>query len=238
LRGAEYSADGGDMKERMKHLFLFLIIVGVDQAAKYWIRLNVMNKEPLVLIPKVLSLQYHENTGAVWGIMSGKVQFLSIFTFIILALILLVYIKIPKDKKFNVLKIICIFIIGGAVGNLIDRVVLGHVVDFIYFEPINFPLFNIADCCLTVSCILLFILSLTYYKEEDFTFLEQLFGRKKVKQSMTNPDFEDQDQREASQEDNQDEGTVSFDRDIEEESNNSSESSEEATVSERDKKSE
>ena len=83
----------------------------------------------------------------------------------------------------NALKIIAVFVAGGAAGNLIDRIVLGHVVDYIYFEIIDFPLFNIADSCLTISCILLFILSLTYYKDEDFVFLEQLFRRKKDKET-------------------------------------------------------
>lgn len=200
------------MKERIKHLILFLLIVGADQAAKLWIRLNVMNKEPLIIIPKVLNLQYHENTGAVWGIMSGKVQFLSIFTFFILIVILFVYFKIPQNKKFNALKIICICIIGGAVGNLIDRVVLGHVVDYIYFEIINFPLFNIADSFLTVSCILLFILSFTYYKDEDFTFLEQLIGMKKAKKTNKDSEADEAEQKEEPQE----EDKVLFDRDLEE----------------------
>jgi signal peptidase II len=70
--------------------------------------------------------------------------------------------------------------LAGAVGNLIDRVLLGHVVDFIYFEIINFPLFNFADSCLTVSSILLFLLAIFYYKDEDFAFLDQIFRRKKV----------------------------------------------------------
>lgn len=200
------------MKERIKHLILLLIIIGADQGAKLWIRLNVMNKEPLIIIPKVLNLQYHENTGAVWGIMSGKVQFLSIFTFFILVVILFVYFKIPQNKRFNALKIICICIIGGAIGNLIDRVVLGHVVDYIYFEIINFPLFNIADSFLTISCILLFILSFTYYKDEDFTFLEQLIGRKKANQININNSSEETEQIE----DHQEEGKVLVDRETEE----------------------
>jgi signal peptidase II len=212
------------MKERIKHLILFLIIVGVDQAVKLWIKQNVMNKDPLVIIPKVLNLQYHENTGAVWGIMSGKVQFLSIFTFFILVVILFVYFKIPQNKKFNALKIICVFIMGGAVGNLIDRIVLGHVVDYIYFEIINFPLFNIADSCLTVSCILLFILSLTYYKDEDFAFLEQLIGGKKAKSTITDSTSKESEQKEDPEENN-----ILFDRTLEEEADDTTEAKEEDT---------
>jgi signal peptidase II len=168
------------MKERMKHLLLFILVVGLDQAVKFWVRNTLMNQDPLVIIPNVLSLQYHENTGAVWGMMSGKVQFLSTFTLIIMILIGYLYFKIPQTKRLKALRIIAVLILGGAVGNLIDRLLLGHVVDFIYFEIIDFPLFNIADSFLTVSCILLFILAIFYYKDEDFAFLDQLLHKKKA----------------------------------------------------------
>ena len=174
------------MKERLKHSLLFIILVAIDQAVKYWVRQTLMNQDPLIFIPDVFSFQYHENTGAVWGIMSGKVQFLSIFTLIILLFIIFLYLKIPQDRKYKALKIITVFILAGAVGNLIDRIFLGHVVDFIYFELINFPLFNVADTYLTVSCILLFLLAVFYYKDSDFAFLDQLFGSKK--KATSDPD--------------------------------------------------
>lgn len=167
------------MKERIRHLILFIILAAIDQGVKQWVRLTLMNKDPLIFIPDVFSLQYHENTGAVWGIMSGKVQFLSIFTFIILIFIVFLYLKIPQDKKYHPLRLITVFILAGAVGNLIDRIFLGHVVDFIYFELINFPLFNVADSYLTVSCVILFLLAVFYYKDDDFAFLDRLFGSKK-----------------------------------------------------------
>jgi signal peptidase II len=154
-----------------------------------------MNSDPFVIIPKVLNFQYHENNGAVWGILSGKVDFLKIFTIIILAVILFLYFKIPEGKKYNALKILAVFIVAGAVGNLIDRFYLGYVVDFIYFEIIDFPLFNFADSCLTVSSILLFVFALFYYKDEDFAFLDSAF-RKKKNESITteaNEDSEDDD---------------------------------------------
>ncbi len=165
--------------QRIKHLLLFIVLVIIDQLTKHWVRTGLMNREPIDIIPKVLNLQYTENTGAVWGIMSGKVTFLIIFTAVVLALIVFLYFKIPQGKKYNVLKLLVVFIIAGAIGNFIDRVLLGHVVDFIYFELINFPLFNVADSYLTVSSILLFILAIFYYKDDDFAFLEQLFKKKK-----------------------------------------------------------
>ena len=62
-----------------------------------------------------------------------------------------------------------VFIIAGALGNLIDRVFLHYVIDFLYFELINFPVFNVADCYITVSMFVLAFLMIFYYKEEDFS---------------------------------------------------------------------
>jgi signal peptidase II len=165
------------MKERIKHLVLLIILIGVDQGLKFWAKATLMNKEPLDIIPDVLSLQYCENSGAVWGILSGRVDFLKILTLMILVVILYLYFQIPEGKKYKALKLIAVFIIAGAAGNLIDRFYLGYVVDFIYFEIINFPLFNFADSCLTVSSILLFILALFYYKDDDFAFLSHIFKK-------------------------------------------------------------
>jgi len=85
--------------------------------------------------------------------------------------------------------------IAGAVGNLIDRFYLRHEVDFIYFELIDFPLFNFADSCLTVASILLFILAIFYYKDEDFEFLNDLFKKKTVNHQIESED-ENEDENE------------------------------------------
>lgn len=168
-----------DMKQRVKHFIYFIILILVDQASKYWVRTNLKDNEPISIIHNVLNLQYHENTGAVWGIMSGKVNFLIILTMVIFLLLVYLYYKIPNDKKYNPLKIISVFIMAGALGNLIDRLFLNYVVDFIYFKLINFPIFNIADSYLTVSSILLLILALFYYKDDDLEFLDHIFLKKK-----------------------------------------------------------
>lgn len=173
------------MKGRLKHLILFVILVLIDQGSKLWVRTNLMGNAPIVIIPDILVLQYHENTGAVWGILSGKVQFLTIFTFFVLLFILFIYFKIPEGRRYTAVRLIIVFIIAGAVGNLIDRAYLKYVVDFIYFEIINFPLFNFADTFLTVSSVLLLVLAIFYYKDEDFAFLDDLLRIKKKSAKVT-----------------------------------------------------
>ena len=72
------------------------------------------------------------------------------------------------------LLITCTLLVSGAAGNFIDRVRFGYVRDFIYFKLINFPVFNVADCYVTVSVVLLIILILFVYKEDDFEFFKDI----------------------------------------------------------------
>ena len=98
--------------------------------------------------------------------------FLILLTSLILIGVCYVLWKIPADKKYIYLKVLCFFITAGGIGNLIDRVRLDYVIDFIYFAPIDFPVFNVADIYVSVGMIFLFIVVLFYYKDEDFEFLK------------------------------------------------------------------
>jgi signal peptidase II len=167
------------MKQRIRHLLYFIILIIIDQASKYWARTTLKIKGPITVIPKVLKLLYHENTGAVWGILSGKTGFLIILTVVLVTILVYLYLKIPMNKRYTPIKIIWVFIMAGAIGNFIDRITLHYVVDFIYFELIDFPIFNFADSCLTVSCIVLLLTAIFYYKDNDFAFLDDLFPHKK-----------------------------------------------------------
>ena len=162
----------------LKALIGMILLIGFDQWTKYMVLLNVKPVRRIPLIDGVLSFTYHENRGAVWGIMQGQIPILIIATIIIFALIVLIYRKIPDEKRYIWLKITAILIASGAIGNLIDRVFRKYVVDFIYFELINFPIFNVADMYVVIAAILLFILVLFVYKDDhDFDFLQRKSGR-------------------------------------------------------------
>ena len=79
----------------------------------------------------------------------------------------------PADKKYNYLFFTIIFLTSGAIGNFIDRIRFAYVRDFIYFELIDFPVFNVADIYVTLSVITLIILIFFVYKDEDFEFLSR-----------------------------------------------------------------
>ena len=78
----------------------------------------------------------------------------------------------PLSPRFRLLRLDAVFFLAGALGNAIDRVIRGYVVDFFYFSLIDFPVFNVADIYVSVSAFALFLLMFFYYKEEDLNQIE------------------------------------------------------------------
>ena len=108
-------------------------------------------------------ITYCENTGAAWGILQNGRIFFIIMTFIALGFIVFYFFK---DKAF-IFRLALVFLMSGAVGNLIDRILYGKVVDFLdfYIFKYDFPVFNVADICVNIGTILLIIYLLFIYKE-------------------------------------------------------------------------
>ena len=128
----------------------------------------------------VLELNYLENRGAAFGMMQNQKWFFVFIAAIIIGVIIFVLYKTPQEKKYNAFHAQLVCIAAGAVGNMIDRIRLDYVVDFIYFSCINFPIFNFADMCVTIGTIVLVILILFVYKENDLSFLG--FHQKKYRE--------------------------------------------------------
>lgn len=162
------------MKRCLSFLTGVAVLVALDQIVKLWVRKTLMPHGPIPLIPGVLEFYYVENRGAAFGIMQNRQWFFLIITIIILAVILWVYPRIPDRRRYLPLRLVALFITAGALGNMIDRMTRGYVVDFIYFKLINFPVFNLADIYVTCSAFALAFLLLFYYKEEE---IEEIFRR-------------------------------------------------------------
>ena len=132
---------------------LLVILLGVllDQMTKYLAVVYLKGQEAISLIPGVLELRYLENRGAAFGILQGgKVIFL-IITPIVLLVAAYVLVRMPDGGKYGILHFLLDCIIIGAVGNLIDRIRLDYVVDFIYIRLIDFPIFNVADMFVSIA---------------------------------------------------------------------------------------
>lgn len=148
------------------NLFLCIALVGLDQLTKLWARGVLKGGKDIVVIPKLLSFSYLENRGAVWGIFQDKRLFLILLTAVIFLVILFLYFKLPMTRHFTPARILLVFIAAGGLGNIIDRIAFGYVTDFIRFDFINFPIFNVADIYITVCEVLALILVFFVYRED------------------------------------------------------------------------
>lgn len=152
-------------------LFLTFLLIIIDQFTKSLAVKHLKDQKPYIILDGIFELNYLENRGAAFGIMQGQKVFFVIISFIVLIGIMYIFMKIPEDKKYNNFHYLLVLIASGAIGNMIDRISLGYVVDFFYFVLIDFPIFNMADIYVSVACFLLAILMFFVYKEEDLDFL-------------------------------------------------------------------
>lgn len=179
------------MNEKKKQVGLFslwaVILIFLDQWTKHLAVTHLKGQPALVLIDGVFELLYSENRGAAFSILQGKQGFLFLITLAVLVFVLYALAKMPVTRRYLPLTICLNLLLAGAVGNMIDRVTNGFVVDFLYFSLIDFPIFNVADIYVTTAAAAFFILMLWFYKEEELEIFS--FGRKKGQ--TTNSDKEE-----------------------------------------------
>ena len=157
-------------------IVFLVLLVALDQWTKY-LAVTHLTDSPLILIDGIFELRYLENRGSAFGMLQNKRAFLLAIGIFVLAFGAVYFVKLPWNKKMNSLRILAVCIAAGGIGNMIDRIRLGYVVDFFYFKLINFPIFNVADIYVTVSVAILFVLILFVFKEEELTAFH-LFSKK------------------------------------------------------------
>ena len=156
----------------MQYLWMALFAVGIVAADQYTKLLTVANiplHGHVDFLPGFLGFTYVRNTGAAWSSFEGMIWLFAL-VFIVLT-VALIWEFSRKRLPFTTLERWCIVAIyGGGLGNMIDRLRLGYVVDMIETEFISFPVFNVADCFITCGCILLlihlFLCNKEFWKEE------------------------------------------------------------------------
>lgn len=146
-------------------LFIYAVFILIlDQISKYFVYLYKPN---IILIKKVLSITYAKNNGIAFSMLSGNRFFIILISFVLISLFLyIIYKDMKKDNnKFKL--ILYAILLGGILGNLLDRLIRGYVIDFISIKIFTyyFPVFNLADICITVGVILLIIYMLFIEKE-------------------------------------------------------------------------
>lgn len=137
------------------YLSLAALLVAGDQLIKLWAQEVLKPLTTIDLIPGVLSLTYHENFGAAWGILQGQRWLLLTVTGVVIAALLAALVM--GRLQGRLLNLSVALIVAGGLGNLLDRALHtgGFVVDYLYFELIDYPIFNFADSCVCVGTFLL-----------------------------------------------------------------------------------
>ena len=145
----------------------FFILVVIDQVTKYLVDHNMELNSSIPVVKDIFEIHYIRNPGAAWGILANRQMWFYICTTFFLIIGWRCYIRCVKCNRFRAFRILLVFILSGAMGNLIDRLRFRYVIDFLYFKLIDFPVFNIADCYVTVGCFLLILVCLFRYKETE-----------------------------------------------------------------------
>lgn len=164
-----YNLAAGVGIRRVVAMYLYIIagvVILLDQLTKRLVMQNMYVGESIKIIEDIFYFTSHRNQGAAWGILQGQMMFFYIVT-VVFVIGLLWYVREygTEDKLFGVG---IGLILGGAIGNFIDRVLYQEVVDFIdtFIFSYNFPIFNVADIALTIGVALIFIQTLLEAKRE------------------------------------------------------------------------
>lgn len=142
------------MKDKKSFITLTtaLLIIIIDQLTKFFVSKNMPINSSIPFIKNILHITYIQNRGAGFGLFQGQQLILIWISVIVIGIIFYYYDKIPADKS---VQLAVGLILGGTIGNLMDRIRLSYVIDFIDFRI--WPAFNIADSCITIGVILLII---------------------------------------------------------------------------------
>ena len=164
-------------------LLISVILIMIDLFTKQ-LAVKYLTDGSVQIIPGVFSFTLLEggNSGAAFGLFQGGFWLFAAITAIVIVAVVFALKKIVAERKYFPAHFALVLLLSGALGNFADRVLTmikyGHsyVIDFMYFELINFPIFNVADCYVTISAVAILILGLFYYKDEDF---DKMLGRLK-----------------------------------------------------------
>ncbi len=141
----------------MIYTIIAAVLIVADYITKLWAERVLTKISSIPLIENVFHLTYVENRGIAFGMFSGgRVVFIAV-SLIVMAVLLIIVFKTPKDTRTVWLKGGASLVIAGAIGNLIERIIKGYVVDFFDFRLINFPVFNVADIAVCVGVVMLLI---------------------------------------------------------------------------------
>ena len=134
-------------------IILIILIIGLDQASKFIFNNNLVLNQLNPVIKGFFYLTLVHNRGAAFGVLKNQLPLFILISVFAIILISFNFKKSPKNKKFSLNNLALSLIFSGAIGNLIDRIIFGYVIDFLDFRV--WPVFNVADSAITIGAILL-----------------------------------------------------------------------------------
>ena len=149
----------------MWYVLLLAACVAGDQLLKWWVTAHLEMGQSAPLLPGVVQLTRLHNTGAAWSSFSGKTGLLAIVTIVLMLAV--AWLLVKKIVRHPLGVTAGVRILGGGIGNVIDRVCRGYVVDMFDLQFISYPIFNLADCFVVVGVILGAVYYLWFYDKYD-----------------------------------------------------------------------
>ena len=141
------------LKIKIYSVVLMLGLVSVDQIIKYYVDLYLKPIGSVTVISKVLQWSYYENDGAMMGMMNGKTITMTILA--VVCLIVIAFVIFSGKVKFGIDYCCIVLMMSGGLGNIIDRIFRGYVIDYIEVLFVDFYIFNFADCLVTCAAIVM-----------------------------------------------------------------------------------
>lgn len=149
----------------MLYALLFIALIAGDQLLKYWTATHLALGESAPFLPHVMQLTRLHNYGAAWSSFSGRTGLLLVVTAILMIAVAVLLFKKIVRHPLGVTA--CVLVLGGGIGNMIDRIAHGYVVDMFDLLLFDYPIFNLADCFVVVGAILGAIYYLWFYEKYD-----------------------------------------------------------------------
>lgn len=142
------------------------LLIVVDQFTKYLALTSLKPVGSIIFVEGFMDFTFVENRGVAFGMFSGQKWFILLLTSVIVAVLVYYFIRLPHSRQYNWVRGAMVLVLAGALGNMIDRIFRGYVVDFFEFTFFDWPVFNVADIYVVVGVILLAILILFVIKDE------------------------------------------------------------------------
>lgn len=146
-------------------ILLLIVLVAGDQLLKYWTVSHLALGESASFLPGFMRLTRLHNYGAAWSSLSGKTAILLVITVLLMAAVVVLLLKKIVRHPLGVTA--CLLILSGGIGNMIDRVLRGYVVDMFELTVFEYPVFNLADCFVVVGAVLGAVYYLWFYDKYD-----------------------------------------------------------------------